>query len=175
MNTKYESGDNMTEAMGKHLLVDCYGCRSELIDNFPNLHAAIEKAIYNTQMDVSDTHVHQSEDALVVSAIGIGNQICIHAYPTFHYVAIDVFTFNTDIDPTSMMQIFRSAFRPDKVRATSIKRGKIDTSQDMKPKTKSKTTTMRKVKSTGQQLKKTGGKMWQVIRNKKLNTHIDDD
>ena len=159
--------------MGKHLLVDCYGCRSELIDNFANLHAAIEEAIYTTQMDVSDTHVHQHDDALVVNAIGVGNQICIHAYPALHYLAIDVFTFNTDIDPTSMMRIFRSAFHPDKVRATSIKRGKIDAAQDMKPQTKSKTTTMRKVKSTGQQLKKTGGKMWRVIRNKKMHTDND--
>ncbi len=155
----------MDSTLGKHLLIDCYGCKPYRINNFSSLNEAVEQAIEYTGMDIFDTQIFQNENTLVLNAVGLDDHICIHSYPEYQYLAIDVFTFDTDIDPTSVMKILRLAFRPDKMRATSIKRGKLN-SRDMKPKVKSKTTTMHRVKSTGQQIKRTSGKVFRVLRKK---------
>ncbi len=155
----------MKENLGKHLLIDCYGCKNNTISSMSALADIANEAIAIADIEAYDTHVHQTEHELTLTVIGRGSHIFIHSYPDFSYVAIDVFAFNADLNPTTVMKILRQRFRPDKIRATSVRRGKVDTDNDpdMKPKTKSKTTTFRRMKSTGQQLKQTGSKMLRVL------------
>lgn len=161
----------MKENLGKHLLIDCYGCRRNSIDDMGTLADIADEAIAIADIEAYDTHTHQTENELVLTVIGHSSHILIHSYPDFSYVAIDVFAFNADIDPTTVMKILRQRLRPDKIRATSVRRGKVDTDNDpdMKPKTKSKTTTFRRMKSTGQQLKQTGSKMLRVLTSTHKN------
>lgn len=165
----------MTNSYGKHLLVDCYGCKTNQINNLTMLNQAVSEAIENADMDIYDISIHQNDEALVLNAVGLQDHICIHSYPDYQYLAIDIYTFNTGIDPTYVMRLLRHHFRPDKIRATSIKRGKVDIGDDMKPKVNSKTTTLRKVKSTGQQIKRTGGKVLKALRKKKEASAIEKD
>lgn len=159
----------MSLSMGKHILIDCYGCRISLVDNFPDLLDTIHTAMAYLDLDLYDTHVHKYDEALVVIAIGKDSHVCLHSYPNLGYVAVDVFTFRTDANPTQTMKIFRRQFRPDKIRATSIKRGKVDPNRDMKPKTKSHTTQWRRVKTTGAQIKKTRDKVLNAFRPHRSN------
>lgn len=158
----------MKENLGKHLLIDCYGCRVNSINNTSALTDIANESITIAEIEAYDTHVHQTDSELILTVIGRGSHIFIHSYPDFSYVAIDIFAFNTNVNPTAVMKLLRQRLRPDKIRATSVRRGKvdIDNEPDMKPKTKSKTTTFRRMKSTGQQLKSTGRKMLRVFTSK---------
>ena len=62
------------------------------------------------------------------------------------------------------MPVLREYLQPDKIRATSVKRGNIDTSLDLKPKIQSKSTAMRKMKRTGHQLNAAGRKVVHFIQ-----------
>ncbi|MCI5836838.1 MAG: S-adenosylmethionine decarboxylase [Veillonellaceae bacterium] len=154
----------MTQSIGKHILIDCYGCRAARIDSPASLQAAVSEAMAELLSDNYDTHVHAHPEGYSMTAIGMNSHICLHAYPDYDYVAVDVFTFDTLIEATATMKIFRQHFRPDKIRATSVKRGKVEPARDMKPKTNSKTTQWRRMKTTGKRIKTTGGKVLKVLR-----------
>ncbi len=154
----------MDNYVGKHLLIDCYGCKEETISSPDQLSAAIFDAAGHMDMEIYDTGFHQQNDELTVTAYGEGAQICIHAYPELHYTAIDIYCFFSDITPPMAMSVFRKAFRADKIRATSVKRGNLDAHPDMRPKTRSRTTTMRKFKNTGHQISATGKKVFRLLQ-----------
>lgn len=154
----------MDNYVGKHLLIDCYGCREEIIDSAEGLSLLLASAAEEVSMTVRDTFVYHDEDEFTLAAYGEKSHICMHAYPEMRYAAIDIYSFTESITPTTAMKVFQRALRPEKIRATSVKRGNLDAHPDMKPQTRSKTTTMRKFKDTGRQVSAAGKKMIHFIR-----------
>ena len=57
------------------------------------------------------------------------------------------------------MKALRKSFRAEKVKATSVQRGDFGNERDMKPRRKTKITTLGRVSRTRIQLKQTGGKL----------------
>lgn len=160
----------MDNYIGKHLLVDCYGCREEEISSSENLISAMNQAGNDFGMVINDTFFHESEDEITVAAYGEKAHICIHAYPKLGYAAVDIYSFDKDLVPARTMGVLRHSLHPDKIRATSVKRGNI--TPDMKPRTNSKSTAMHKFKNTGHQMTQAGKKIgtYLVHRNEKRDT-----
>lgn len=82
----------MSDYVGKHLLVDCYGCKKEiLLSSAEILNTMSDSAVY-LGLNVEDTYFHDGEEEITVSAYGPRSHICIHAYPDMGYVAIDIYS-----------------------------------------------------------------------------------
>lgn len=111
----------MTQSIGKHILIDCYGCRASRIDSPTSLQRNVPRRWTGSLSDNYDIF-HTHPEGCSMTAIGMNSHICLHAYPDYDYVAVDVFTFDTPVEATATMKIFRQHFRPDKIRATSVKR-----------------------------------------------------
>ena len=109
-----------------------------------------------------------AEEEVILAGFGLRSQVCIHAYPQLNYVAADIYTFEVGFNPTQAIQIMRKTLAAEKIRATSIRRGNIDAHPDMKPTTKSKTTTLRKVKNVGRQINQARKKFVSTIRKKTI-------
>lgn len=154
----------MENYIGRHLLIDCYRCREGVIDSADLLIPLINSAAQSLGIELYDTFYHEGEKEITVSGFGENCHLCIHTYPEPNYAAVDIYLFDTDVQPTLAMPILRQYLQPDKIRATSVKRGNIDTDLDLKPKIKSKSTAMRKVKRTGHQLNAAGKKVVHFIQ-----------
>ncbi len=162
--------NGMDNFIGKHLLVDCYGCIQEEISSSTSLTAVMNEAAANLSMTVNDTFFHEGRDEITVACYGDKSHVCIHAYPKLGYAAVDVYSFDTDILPASTMSVLRNTLQPEKIRATSVKRGNID--PDMKPHIRSRSTAMHKFKNTGHHMSQAGKKVadFMVHRNAKRDT-----
>ena len=160
----------MDNYIGKHLLVDCYGCIQEEINYSKALTSAMNQAADNIGRKVNDTFFHETEDEITVAAYGEKSHICVHAYPQLGYAAVDIYSFDLDILPAKTMAVLRNSLQPEKIRATSVKRGNIN--PDMKPNIRSRSTTMHKFKNTSQKVSRAGKKManYMAHRNEKRDT-----
>ena len=137
----------MSDYVGKHLLVDCYGCKKEiLLSSAEILNTMSDSAVY-LGLNVEDTYFHDGEEEITVSAYGPRSHICIHAYPDMGYVAIDIYSFDPELIPA--------------------KRGDMSAITDMKPITESKTTALRKFRNTGNRINKAGKKVAHYIVQKR--------
>ena len=58
----------MDNYIGKHLLVDCYGCRPSSIDSSPDLLAAMIDAAEKIGMTLKENFCHESEDEVIIAA-----------------------------------------------------------------------------------------------------------
>ncbi len=160
----------MDNYIGKHLLVDCYGCVQEEITSSKALIAAMNQAAADLGMTVNDTFFHETADEITVASYGEKAHICVHAYPALGYAAVDIYSFDGDIIPARTMAVLRKSLQPEKIRATSVKRGNIN--PDMKPRIRSRSTAMHKFKNTGKKVSSAGKKVanFMAHRNEKRDT-----
>ena len=157
----------MSDYVGKHLLVDCYGCKKEiLLSSAEILNTMSDSAVY-LGLNVEDIYFHDGEEEITVSAYGPRSHICIHAYPDMGYVAIDIYSFDPELIPAKTMKAIRALLKPERIRATSVKRGDMSAITDMKPITESKTTALRKFRNTGNRINKAGKKVAHYIVQKR--------
>ena len=163
----------MENYIGRHLLIDCYRCEEGVIDTADMLIPLVSAVSERLGIDLYDTFYHEDEKEVTVSGFGEGAHVCIHSYPESNYAAIDIYLFNMDEQPTLAMSTIRDYLSPDKIRATSVKRGNIDTGLDLKPKIQSKSTTMRKMKRTGHQINAAGKKVVHFIKRSREKRGTD--
>lgn len=161
----------MENYIGRHLLVDCYRCKEGVIDAADLLIPLVTDIAARLGTELYDTFYHEGEREITVAGFGENAHICVHAYPIENYTAVDMYLYDTALQPTIAMGALRDYLRPDKIRATSVKRGNIDRSLDLKPKIQSKSTAIRKMRRTGHQLNAAGKKVVHFIRSRKEKTN----
>lgn len=154
----------MENYIGRHLLIDCYRCKEGVIDTADLLIPLMGTAAEKLGIELYDTFYHEDEHEITVAGFGENAHISIHSYPIENYAAIDIYLFDAKLQPTVVMSVFRQYLQPDKIRATSVKRGNIDTDLDLKPKIQSRSTTIRKMKRTGHQINAAGKRVVHFIR-----------
>lgn len=161
----------MDNTLGRHLLIDLYNCNGD-INSVEYIHSAVSDAFEFIDTPMDDISYHQSEEELIVVAVAVNTHICVHSYPFFAYVAIDIYSFNSDLNLSSTMKVLKAYFQSDRVKATSVRRGDFGSLRDMRPKSKTSITTIRRMKNTGARIKNTGAqirrtsaKMFRILRN----------
>lgn len=154
----------MENYIGRHLLVDCYRCKEGVIDSADLLIPLMCTAAEKLGIELYDTFYHEGDREITVAGFAENAHLSIHSYPIENYAAVDMYLFDTDVQPTVAMGVLRDYLQPDKIRATSVKRGNIDMDLDLKPKIQSRSTAIRKMKRTGHQLNAAGRKVVHFIR-----------
>lgn len=109
--------------------------------------------------------VYQKADEITCIALAGYTHVCIHAYPALAYTAVDIYSFNTDVQASKVMSALKLNLKSDRIKATSIRRGDFGSIRDMKPKRKKKITTIRRMKNTGVSLKETSERMLYMLRH----------
>ena len=88
----------MDNYIGKHLLIDCYSCSPDTLEDSKTTLQALSDAAGKIGMEVKDTFFHESEDEIIAAAYGPKSHICIHWYPHLAYAAVDIYSFNIDLN-----------------------------------------------------------------------------
>ena len=160
----------MSNYIGKHLLIDCYECRKNTMNDLDVIVQCLRNAAKRIGMTIAKEFTQHEDDELTAAVCGDRSYITIHCYPSLDFAAIDVYEFDNDLDPARAMHIFRKQFHPQKLRATSIKRGNI-ARKDTIPHSHNKTTTLRKFKKTGKRMVSVA----KFIRHKKGEEELGPD
>lgn len=163
----------MNNTLGKHVLIDFYNCKTTF-QEATELQPLVEQAFAIVQAKVEGIQFYHIEDELTCIAVSGNSHICIHVYPKLAYTAVDIYSFDTDLQPGQMMSSLKGNLKSDLIKATSVRRGDFGSLRDLRPKRKSKITTIRRMKNTGAKLKKTSTRVFNIIRHPKRKRNVNE-
>ena len=156
----------MNNMLGKHLLIDFYNCKAAF-SSPEDLRPLVERALELVGATREGASFYHRDNELTCIAVSGNAHLCMHVYPDLSYAAIDIYSFNTDIQASKIMSALKLSLQSDRIKATSIRRGDFGSIRDMRPKRKNKITTVRRMKNTGARIKRTSAKMFTILRHPK--------
>lgn len=109
---------------GQHLIIDLWGC--DRLDDLPHVRETLidcVRAIGATLLNI-DLHHFTPNGGISGVAVLAESHISIHSWPEKGYAALDVFVCG-DCNPHKAIPVLKSAFGPETVQVTEIKRGLI--------------------------------------------------
>lgn len=137
-------------AIGRHTTADFYGCRREALNDMAQMQNILSKAVHSAGLEIISFQSHQfPHEGISVLALLTDGHLGIHTYPEFGFAAIDLFTCDSHSMPEKALTTIKSALIPEKTKTTLIKRGDFGSERDMKPRTKTHSGPIRKVRDTG--------------------------
>ena len=137
-------------AIGRHTTADFYGCRREALNNMDLLQTMLSTAIHAADLKMLSIQSYQfSPEGITVVALLTDGHLAIHTYPEVGFAAIDIFTCDSHSMPEKALATIKCTLVPEKTKNTLIKRGDFGSERDMKPRTKTHSGPIRKVRDTG--------------------------
>lgn len=142
-------------AIGRHTTADFYGCRREILNDMEQLKDILSQAVQAANLSMlSIQSCPLSPEGVTIMALLADGHLGIHTYPEVGFAAIDIYTYGNHSLPEKALANIKSALRPEKAKNTLIKRGDFGSERDMKPRTKTHSGPIRKVRDTGTKMLK---------------------
>ena len=142
-------------AIGRHTTADFYGCRKEVLNDMDLLQNLLSQAILAANLKMLSFQSYQFEpEGITVLGLLTDGHLGIHTYPELGFAAIDLFTCDSHSSPEKALTTIKKHLSPEKAKSTQIKRGDFGSERDMKPRTKTHSGAIRKVKDTGSKVLK---------------------
>lgn len=112
-----------TNPLGRHMLIDYWGCNSDLLNNEVELVRLLNAAAESAGATVMSTRAHKFTDQGVTAvAILAESHISIHTWPEDNYAGVDVYTCG-DCDPLLAHQTLSEVLAADRVDLVELTRG----------------------------------------------------
>lgn len=116
---------------GEHLMLDCYGCDSERLNNKDLVMLALVELPHQLGMTrLSDPYVFKAEDNAIKDPGGWSgivviaeSHISIHTFPKRKFVSIDVYTCTNGIDREFIKKYFTGVFGIEEIEENFVIRG----------------------------------------------------
>ena len=142
-------------AIGRNTTADFYGCRRDALNNMELLQSMLSTAIHAADLKMLSVQSYQfSPEGITVVALLTDGHLAIHTYPEVGFAAIDIFTCDSHSMPEKALTTIKATLVPEKTKNTLIKRGDFGSERDMKPRTKTHSGPIRKVRDTGTKMLK---------------------
>lgn len=112
--------------IGEHHIIDCFGCKTNKLNDGLYLNKLIRKAIKDGNATLLNCFSHQFEpQGVTVVATLSESHVSIHTYPEHNFAFLDVFTCGETANAQKIVKTILKALIPEKTSATngSIKRG----------------------------------------------------
>lgn len=110
--------------MGRHIILEMYGCPSKLIAFAPEMKTAFDKIIKEAELNRVSEAFHQFKPHGVTAIVLLEeSHISMHTWPEFGYVAMDIYTCGKEGSAEKAAELAEQLFMPEKVLKNSIKRG----------------------------------------------------
>jgi S-adenosylmethionine decarboxylase len=114
------------ERVGRHLILELWGCNAEHINSIPVIERAITETIAACDATLLDLRVYPFTPIGVTGvAILAESHVMIHTWPEHGYAAVDVFTCGQHTDPSKAVPVLRKYFQPERVQVMEMNRGII--------------------------------------------------
>lgn len=113
-------------ALGRHLLLELYGCNPELLKKLDVVREIVVAAAKACKATVVDVAFHEFKPFGVSGVVVIAeSHLSIHTWPEYGYAAVDIFTCGEAIKPEEAAQYIATQFRCSHPSIVEMKRGII--------------------------------------------------
>lgn len=113
-------------ALGKHLLVELYGCNPELLKKVDAVREILVTAAKACKATVVDVAFHEFTPFGVSGVVVIAeSHLSIHTWPEYQYAAVDIFTCGNTIEPEQAVRHIADSFHCPHPSVVEVKRGFI--------------------------------------------------
>ena len=142
-------------AIGRHTTADFYGCRREVLNDMEQLQNLVSMAVNAANLKMLSFQSYQfAPEGITVLALLTDGHLGIHTYPEVGFAAVDIFSCDSHSLPEKALAAIKGTLVPEKTKNTLIKRGDFGSERDMKPRTKTNSGPIRRVKDTGSKVMK---------------------
>ncbi len=112
------------KALGRHFIVECLGCPSEILNDLDGIRKALLGAAKAAKATILNDAFHQFKPHGVSGVVVIAeSHISIHTWPELNYAAVDLFTCGQDVDTKKALDFVSEALKATKVSWVEIPRG----------------------------------------------------
>ncbi|RLD97748.1 MAG: S-adenosylmethionine decarboxylase proenzyme [Aquificota bacterium] len=114
------------KALGRHVLVEFYGCDSEALNNKKRLERVMRKAAVESGATVVSSVFHLFNPHGVSGVVVIAeSHLTIHTWPEYGYAAVDLFTCGDSVDPWIAFEKMKEYLQAEQMFTMEIKRGQL--------------------------------------------------
>lgn len=111
------------EHLGKHLIIECWGC-NDGINDADLMRTAMIEAVHAAHATLLDINVHTfSPHGVTGVAVLSESHLSVHSWPEHGYLAADVFTCGDTTEPLAAVEVLRQYFQPTVVELQDVPRG----------------------------------------------------
>jgi len=123
------------EALGKHCIIEYYGCPSDVMDNLELIEQAMTGAARAMGATIVASEFHQFNPYGISGMVIISeSHLSIHTWPEYGYAAVDVFTCGDVIDATVAHGLLQEAFQSTDTSLVHLRRGLLNVPAGTLPK-----------------------------------------
>ena len=116
--------NNENTALGRHILVEFFGCSSEILNDVPTIETSMVEAAKEALSTVINSTFHHFSPYGVSGVVVIQeSHLAIHTWPEFGFAAVDVFTCGDCVDPWKSCNYITKKFQAQNMTAREISRG----------------------------------------------------
>lgn len=122
-----------TNSLGKHMILELYGCPSELIDDEISVHQVLLEAAKLAKATVVTSNFHKFAPQGVSGMIIIEeSHFSIHTWPEENYAAVDMFTCGDILDNNIAVDYIKEKFEATSIYMVDMRRGILDGDANLK-------------------------------------------
>jgi S-adenosylmethionine decarboxylase len=111
-------------SLGSHLLIELYGCKSELLEREEHVGGAMRLAAVESEATVVEQSFHEFKPFGVSGAVIIQeSHYTIHTWPEHRYAAVDLFYCGGGIRVHKAIDVLREQFQPERIKFLVVRRG----------------------------------------------------
>ncbi|MDL1955999.1 MAG: adenosylmethionine decarboxylase [Candidatus Desulfofervidus auxilii] len=109
---------------GKHLILELWGCKGEVLDSEKLIKEMLEKGVKTCGARVIEIKTHKFNPQ-GLSAVALLNEsyMSIHSWPEIGYAAIDIYTCAPYLNPEKVVEVIKSYLKPQKMHLLNFHRG----------------------------------------------------
>ncbi|MBN1968357.1 MAG: S-adenosylmethionine decarboxylase proenzyme [Candidatus Delongbacteria bacterium] len=114
------------KALGNHVLVEYYGCRSTALKDVKLIETELQKAAVLAGATVVGANFHEFSPFGVSGVVIIAeSHLSIHTWPEYGYAAVDLFTCGETVDPWVAFQHIKEILDAKHTSTIEMKRGQL--------------------------------------------------
>lgn len=113
-------------SLGKHILVDYYGCNKKIIDSLNQMKLCMLEAARIAEATILTDVFHQYSPQGVSGVVVIGeSHLAVHTWPEFKIVSVDIFTCSEKMKPSNAIEYLFKTLEAENYDIQEITRGQI--------------------------------------------------
>jgi S-adenosylmethionine decarboxylase len=114
----------MTEAKGTHILLELYGCKTEILNNTYAILTILRDTVELANCELVDSIEYRFQPNGVSAVLLLKeSHISIHTWPDDGYAAVDIFTCGDKATPHASVQYLIDSFEANRYWTKSVLRG----------------------------------------------------
>jgi S-adenosylmethionine decarboxylase len=117
-------------ALGRQLLLECYGCSAARLNDVPFIRDTILAAATQSNATIVQESFHRFNPYGVSGVVVIAeSHITIHTWPEFKYAAVDIFTCGDLLDAMVIREVIEARLDAESICCTELRRGLLPAAQ----------------------------------------------